>query len=350
MEAKTQEWIRPAEVAFAQYLAAYGSYATYTDLDSYAMAYYQVGTNYASLDEYAAAKARAALLRLAVLYRVAGEAGDLPTEAEISAAYEKRIDDLLADTNKKLAAEGAKLYTRDEIIATTERTYGTTYMRDDVIYGLLMDRVIAFMDETWTLTVPELSPEEDTPTFDKTEIAPEDYEDTEEVTTLVRLHVSSLSGALEGDVYIRLYPNAAPETVENFQELVAEGFYDGLIFHRVVENFCVQGGGFDKTGTQKVADRIPAEFFAAGGKNHLLHRTGVVSMARASDYNSASSQFFFTMSDNYTQSLDGKYAAFGYVVSGWDIVEALSHVETGKDEKPTATYYIEKATFVTEKN
>ena len=207
LEAKKQEWIRPAEVAFAQYLAAYGSYATYTDLDSYAMAYYQAGTNYASLDEYAAAKARAALLRLAVLYRVAGEAGDLPTEAEISAAYEKRIDDLLADTNKKLAAEGAKLYTRDEIIATTERTYGTTYMRDDVIYGLLLERVLAFMDETWTLTVPELS-EEDTPTFDKTEIDPEDYEDTEEVTTLVRLHVSSLGGR-------RVYPSVSPRGARN---------------------------------------------------------------------------------------------------------------------------------------
>ena len=146
------------------------------------------------------------------------------------------------------------------------------------------------------------------------------------------------------------YQPRAPETVENFQELVAEGFYDGLIFHRVVENFCVQGGGFDKTGTQKVADRIPAEFFAAGGKNHLLHRTGVVSMARATDYNSASSQFFFTMSDDYTQALDGKYAAFGYVVSGWELVEELARVETGKDDKPTATYFIEKATFVTEKS
>jgi peptidyl-prolyl cis-trans isomerase B (cyclophilin B) len=138
--------------------------------------------------------------------------------------------------------------------------------------------------------------------------------------------------------------------VENFQNLVSEGFYDGLIFHRVVENFCVQGGGFDKTGTLKPTDRIPAEFFAAGGKNHLLHRTGVVSMARATDYNSASSQFFFTMSDDYTQALDGKYAAFGYVVSGWELVEELARVETGKDDKPTATYFIEKATFVTEKN
>ena len=126
LEAKKQEWIRPAEVAFAQYLAAYGSAAAYTDLDSYAMAYYQAGTNYASLDEYAAAKARAALLRLAVLYRVAGAAGALPTSAELEAAYEKRIDDLLADTNKKLAAEGSTLYTREEIVATLENTYGTT--------------------------------------------------------------------------------------------------------------------------------------------------------------------------------------------------------------------------------
>jgi peptidyl-prolyl cis-trans isomerase B (cyclophilin B) len=115
----------------------------------------------------------------------------------------------------------------------------------------------------------------------------------------------------------------------------------------VVENFCVQGGGFDKTGTLKPTDRIPAEFFAAGGKNHLLHRTGVVSMARATDYNSASSQFFFTMSDDYTQALDGKYAAFGYVVSGWDVIEAAEKIPTNSNDKPTSDILIEQIVFVT---
>ena len=135
--------------------------------------------------------------------------------------------------------------------------------------------------------------------------------------------------------------------MKNFQALVSEGFYNGLIFHRVVENFCVQGGGFDKTGTQKVADRIPAEFFAAGGKNHLHHLTGVVSMARSSDFDSASSQFFFTLSDSAAPSLDGKYAAFGYVVAGWETVKAAEKVPTNSSDKPTTDILIEKITFVT---
>lgn len=124
-----------------------------------------------------------------------------------------------------------------------------------------------------------------------------------------------------GSFIIELYPEYAPKTVENFIELVESGFYDGLTFHRVVEDFMAQGGeGGD-------ADRIIGEFSINGfEQNTLSHTRGVVSMARTSDnYNSASSQFFICYAD--VTFLDGQYAAFGKVVEGMEVVDAFLEVE-----------------------
>jgi|GEM_PF-1387464 len=127
-----------------------------------------------------------------------------------------------------------------------------------------------------------------------------------------------------GTVTIALDADTAPITVANFIELSLEGFYDGLTFHRYVENFCLQGGDPDADGTGGSDETITGEFSSNGVDNDISHTTGVISMARSSTgYDTASSQFFFTLSDDYTSSLDGLYAAFGYVTEGWDIIEEL---------------------------
>ena len=160
----------------------------------------------------------------------------------------------------------------------------------------------------------------------------------------------SRDGDLSGDVYIRLYPETAPKTVENFQKLDSEGFYDGLTFHRSEKDFCLQGGDPNGNGSGGAKDKITGEFFANGIANHLLHTERVVSMARGGySYDSASSQFFFTLKsgENITQSLDGLYAAFGYVVAGWDVIVALSHLDVDYKDNPRDTVTMESVVFVT---
>lgn len=123
-----------------------------------------------------------------------------------------------------------------------------------------------------------------------------------------------------GTFIVELYPEYAPKTVENFLKLVESGFYNGLTFHRVVEDFMAQGGEGEN------ADRIVGEFSINGfEQNTLSHTRGVISMARSSDYNSASSQFFICYSD--ATFLDGQYAAFGKVVEGMEVVDAFLEVE-----------------------
>lgn len=128
-----------------------------------------------------------------------------------------------------------------------------------------------------------------------------------------------------------LYPDLAPTTVDNFIKLCNEKFYDGLIFHRVIDGFMIQGGGFDKDFNQKEAAPIPGEFYANGFTNALKHEKGVLSMARTNDPNSASSQFFIM--DEESPFLDGQYAAFGKITDGLDVVEAISKVETTTNEQ-----------------
>ncbi len=146
-----------------------------------------------------------------------------------------------------------------------------------------------------------------------------------------------------GVIKAELYPNIAPITVTNFIKLVEEKFYDGLIFHRVIEGFMIQGGGYDEEGNQKEAESIKGEFDANGVRNSLLHTRGVLSMARTSFPNSASSQFFIMHKD--APHLDGKYAAFGKVTEGMDVVDRIAKTKTNFMDAPLEPQVIESIRF-----
>ncbi len=148
-----------------------------------------------------------------------------------------------------------------------------------------------------------------------------------------------------GTVTIELYPEVAPNTVNNFISLANSGFYDGLIFHRVIEEFMIQGGCPLGDGTGGPGYRIKGEFSNNGFKNNLLHEVGVVSMARSQDYDSAGSQFFIMVEDK--PHLDGNYAAFGKVTEGMDIVLEISQVSTDERDRPWDDVVIEKITVDT---
>ena len=150
-----------------------------------------------------------------------------------------------------------------------------------------------------------------------------------------------------GSFIIELYPEYAPATVKNFVDLVSEGFYDGLTFHRIVDDFMAQGGDPQGTGMGGSSKKIKGEFSINGyTKNTLSHTRGVVSMARSSNYNSASSQFFICYGD--ATFLDGQYAAFGQVIEGMEVVDSFLEVERtmgndGDISKPVDPIVIEKA-------
>ena len=134
------------------------------------------------------------------------------------------------------------------------------------------------------------------------------------------------------EIKLELYPNKAPITVENFLKLVNEGFYDGLIFHRVIKGFMIQGGDPEGTGMGGAKEKIKGEFSANGVPNDVKHVRGVISMARAMNPNSASSQFFIVHKD--APHLDGQYAAFGKVVEGMDVVDEIADVKTDYNDRP----------------
>ncbi len=136
-----------------------------------------------------------------------------------------------------------------------------------------------------------------------------------------------------GDVMkLELYPDIAPNTVANFIELANAGFYDGLIFHRVIPGFMIQGGDPTGTGMGGPGYVIKGEFAANGFENNLSHERGVISMARAGDPDSAGSQFFIMHADY--PALDGNYAAFGRVTEGIEAVDHVAEVQTGKNDRP----------------
>lgn len=144
----------------------------------------------------------------------------------------------------------------------------------------------------------------------------------------VRLTVAQ-GGETLGQITLELRPDKAPGTVENFLSLVDSGFYTGLIFHRVIKGFMIQGGGFDQQFEQKQAKPIRGEFIANGYMaNDLKHLRGTVSMARTSDPDSASSQFFIMHED--APHLDAQYAAFGKVTEGMDVVDKIAGTRTGR--------------------
>lgn len=152
-----------------------------------------------------------------------------------------------------------------------------------------------------------------------------------------------------GTFIITLYPDVAPITCENFESLVSEGFYDGLTFHRVVDDFMAQGGDPKGNGTGGSSETIKGEFSANGVENDLSHQKGIVSMARSSAMDSASSQFFICYND--CSFLDGNYAAFGEVTEGMEVVESFLKVERtygtdGAISAPTSPIVIASAVMI----
>lgn len=143
-------------------------------------------------------------------------------------------------------------------------------------------------------------------------------------------------------IKIELYPSTAPETVENFVSLVSQGFYDGLIFHRVIPGFMIQGGDPEGTGMGGSKKAVRGEFAANGFKNNLKHDRGVISMARTSAPNSASSQFFIVVKDSHF--LDGQYASFGKVIDGMEEADRIVSVPTTHADKPLEDQKMKKVT------
>lgn len=148
-----------------------------------------------------------------------------------------------------------------------------------------------------------------------------------------------------GVIKLELDSEAAPITVENFEELINEGFYDGLKFHRVVEGFMIQGGDPSGDGTGGPGHSIKGEFDSNGWQNPVSHKRGVISMARSGNPNSAGSQFFICHGD--ATFLDGDYAAFGRVVDGMDVVDRIATAKT-RGETPKEPEVIESVKIVEE--
>ena len=162
---------------------------------------------------------------------------------------------------------------------------------------------------------------------------------TNETTEYVQITMESGKSLV-----IKLDPENAPITVRNFQKLVGEGFYNGLIFHRVIAGFMVQGGDPTGTGMSGSKDKIKGEFLMNGVRNTLSHKRGVISMARTNVPDSASSQFFICHAD--ATFLDGQYAAFGKVVEGIDVVDNIAAAPTDRMDKPLKDQRMKEVCFV----
>ena len=149
-----------------------------------------------------------------------------------------------------------------------------------------------------------------------------------------------------GDVMkAELYPDIAPNTVNNFISLIKKGFYDGVIFHRVIKGFMLQGGDPEGTGMGGPGYSIKGEFSSNGFENDLKHEPGVLSMARTMIPDSAGSQFFIM--HKKSPHLDGDYAAFGKIIEGMDVVEAIAETATAPDDRPYETQRMERVTVET---
>lgn len=149
-----------------------------------------------------------------------------------------------------------------------------------------------------------------------------------------------------GDVIkVELYPDVAPNTVNNFISLVNKGFYNGLTFHRIIKGFMIQGGDPDGNGTGGPDYTIPGEFSINGFENNLSHEPGVISMARSQHPDSAGSQFFIM--HKKASHLDGSYAAFGKVIEGMEIVDKLAETDTDWNDMPTTPVVMANVTVDT---
>ena len=148
-----------------------------------------------------------------------------------------------------------------------------------------------------------------------------------------------------GTIKAELYPEVAPNTVNNFISLIKKGYYDGVIFHRVISGFMLQGGDPKGTGVGGPGYSIRGEFTSNGFRNDLKHTRGVLSMARTMAPNSAGSQFFIMHAD--APHLDGQYASFGKVTEGLDVVDAIASVRTDYNDKPRIPQVMKKVTVET---
>lgn len=165
------------------------------------------------------------------------------------------------------------------------------------------------------------------------------YIQTNEVTNTVEIEMA------DGDkIVVELDEKSAPVTVKNFQKLVSQHFYDGLIFHRVISGFMIQGGDPQGTGMGGSKETIKGEFRVNGVSNPISHERGVISMARSQFYNSASSQFFICHAD--AKFLDGQYAAFGKVVEGMDVVDRIALTQTDYNDRPLKEQRMKQIVFV----
>ena len=207
-----------------------------------------------------------------------------------------------------------------------------------------MKRIICLTLALLMLALPLVSCDKDEPpAFEDIDLSTldslDDVTTTEDETDYVLITVKNY-----GQILIRLFPDVAPETVANFKKLVSEDFYDGLIFHRVIENFMIQGGDPDGNGTGGSPDKIKGEFTNNGFENNLKHVRGVVSMARrGDDMDSASSQFFICQKA-YAYG-DGDYAAFGFAAYGMDVVDKIAKVRTNASDKPYVNVVMESVEF-----
>ena len=164
------------------------------------------------------------------------------------------------------------------------------------------------------------------------------YKNTDKTTDFVKIEMQS------GDsIIVELNPSVAPVTVENFKNLVSQGFYNGFIFHRVISGFMIQGGDPQGTGMGGSKQTIKGEFKVNGVNNPLSHERGVISMARSQFYNSASSQFFICHAD--AKFLDGQYAAFGRVVEGIETVDKIAAVATDYSDRPISEQRMKTVCF-----
>ncbi len=147
-----------------------------------------------------------------------------------------------------------------------------------------------------------------------------------------------------GIIKLELYSDVAPITCENFVKLAKDGFYDGLIFHRVIKGFMIQGGDPTGTGMGGSDENIKGEFKVNGVDNNLSHKRGVISMARSRSYDSASSQFFICHED--APHLDGQYAAFGKVIEGMEVVDEIAEIKTDYNDRPMVDMVMKSVTVV----
>ena len=190
---------------------------------------------------------------------------------------------------------------------------GTTYVPLRAVSELL-DKEVDFKKETKTVEINDMK------------ITDKD-KDIHRQNPVVTMTMNSGE-----QVKIELYPEIAPNTVNNFIALINQGFYNGLNFHRVIPGFMIQGGDPAGNGTSGPGYGIQGEFMQNGFENNLIHTRGILSMARSQDPNSGGSQFFIVVEDSLF--LDGAYAAFGEVIQGMDIVDQIVKVETDMNDKP----------------